>query len=840
MNSTTTASRAQPIEDLGIDPPWNSASRLIRYLVLGFQLGLLLLIFRQFQLESKAFLRLAILAFGGFAVHYYLPMRLRLPFFVVLSLSGIAIVFGLVDGAWLVLLGLILIGICHLPISFSLRVMLLAATGAALAVLRVDWLPYPWSYAIWPILGSMFMFRLMVYMFDLRHNNAPFSPSRTLAYFFLLPNTCFPLFPVVDYKTFHRTYYDSNEYRIYQTGVDWMLRGVTHLVLYRVIYYYGMLSPSEVVNRADLFQYLASNFLIYLRVSGQFHLIVGMLHLFGFNLLETNHRYLLASSFTDLWRRINIYWKDFMMKIFYYPTYFKLRSLGVVKAMVISTLFIFLLTWLLHSYQWFWLRGTFPVVWQDILFWGILAVLVVSTSLYEVQFGRRRQLGEVSWTVRSFAYRALTTVGVFMTLCVLWSIWTAESLQSWLALWDALGQPTTMESTAMPTVLVAAIVLVTIGPGGGGPSRGTTGILAKRTAATIVLAIGLAAIGIPAVYRNFGPTTATVINTLRSDQLSRLDQAAMQRGYYEDLMRVNTFNSQLWEVYSNKPLRWLDVKGTGLKRFTGDFQQYDYLPSTQSNTQLGLLQTNRWGMRDQDYDLAPATGTYRIAMLGASNVVGWGVTEEESFQALLETRLNRDIRDSDQYRKFDVLNFGIEGYTPPQQVKVLERAAAFQPDAVFYIATGRELSRSVEYIAQIVTDGIEIPFDAVKQIVNDAGVSQTMSVIQASRALAPHGTEIAGWIYAEIAGRCKELGIKPVWVFMPQVTLGSWQVETAPAIELAEKAGFDILDLSDVFEGLDVDEIRLAEWDDHPNAKGHSLLTDRLYELMTENDIVSQ
>lgn len=70
---------------------------------------------------------------------------------------------------------------------------------------------------------------------------------------------------------------------------------------------------------AQLLQYLISNFLLYLRVSGLFHLVVGMLHLFGFDLPETHKRYLLAASFTDFWRRINIYWKDFMQKVFYFP-----------------------------------------------------------------------------------------------------------------------------------------------------------------------------------------------------------------------------------------------------------------------------------------------------------------------------------------------------------------------------------------------------------------------------------------------------------------------------------------------------------------------------------------
>ena len=89
-----------------------------------------------------------------------------------------------------------------------------------------------------------------------------------------------------------------------------------------------------------------------------FHLIVGMLHLFGFRLPETHRLFYLSSSFTDFWRRINIYWKDFMQKIFYYPAVFRLKHLGTTRALVIATLYVFVMTWFLHAYQWFWLRGT--------------------------------------------------------------------------------------------------------------------------------------------------------------------------------------------------------------------------------------------------------------------------------------------------------------------------------------------------------------------------------------------------------------------------------------------------------------------------------------------------
>ena len=114
----------------------------------------------------------------------------------------------------------------------------------------------------------------------------------------------------------------------------WIVRGLLHLILYRFVYLHLAGDPAELVTLGDLRAVPARTFLLYLRVSGQFHLIVGVLHLYGFRLPETHHLYYLASSFTDFWRRINIYWKDFMMKLVYYPSYFRLRRWGGNTALV--------------------------------------------------------------------------------------------------------------------------------------------------------------------------------------------------------------------------------------------------------------------------------------------------------------------------------------------------------------------------------------------------------------------------------------------------------------------------------------------------------------------------
>ena len=800
------------------------------------QLALLLVVLRQFQIESNAFLRIAVLAFGGFVIHYFLPASLRLPFFSILSLAGIAIVLGGTTAAWLVGIGGLLIGICHLPVRFRTRTLLLIAGGSFLAVLRADWLAVPWSKVIWPILGSMFMFRLIIYMYDLKHDNAPFSLARTISYFFMLPNVCFPLFPVVDYKTFRRNYYDIDPHKIYQTGIEWMTRGVIHLILYRYVYYYLTLAPAEVTRPREFVQFAITTFLLYLRISGQFHLIVGMLHLFGFRLPETHHRYCFSSSFTDFWRRINIYWKDFMMKIFYYPMYFRLRGRGTTVAILLSTLFVFFATWLLHSYQWFWLRGSVLLSGPDVAFWTILAILVVINSFYELRYGRERTLTKASFNFAGFAKKAVCTVATFSVICLLWSLWTSETLPEWIALLQSVAHVKLADLGTLSMLVFAAAIV-----GGVANSVATPSLVKSRTRFSfqrsplfnLAVLTFLAAVGIQEVYTQLGANAATLINSLRSGRLSRLDVATLEKGYYENLNRVERFNSQLWELYMNRPSNWLDVVGPGLERFTGNFLQKELVSSFVSRTNYGSLRTNRWGMRDKEYEKTRPPNTFRIAMLGASSVMGWGVGDDETFESIVERRLNEEHPES--YEHYEILNFAAPGYTALQQVMVLDKALSFHPDVLFYVAAAREPSTSANYLAEVASKGVEIPYDDLKDLLSRAGVPSKPSLPIASRRLFPFRNELVSWSYRTIVGQCREHNILPVLVFLPQVQKGGWQEETPDILRIAKEAGFVVWDLGGVYDSNDVTSIRLAEWDDHPNANGHRLVASRLYSLLTAN-----
>jgi hypothetical protein len=794
----------------------------------------LLVVVQHFNVESNAFFRLFGVAIAGFVVQYFLPLRARLWFFVALSISALAWILGVERALWIAGLGALLIGVCHLPVAFWLRTALLVAVGGTLAAFRGGWVPVGIPPAVWPIFGSLFMFRLAVYMYDLRHDPALASPARTLAYFFLLPNVCFPLFPVVDFKTFCRYYFNADRHEIHMVGVQWIYRGITQLILYRLAYQTLVTTPESVETVADLGQHLLWPYLLYLRVSGQFHVIVGILRLFGFNLPETHHLYYLASSFTDFWRRINIYWKDFMMKLFYYPAFFALRKRGETLALVLSTVLVFVVTWALHSYQTFWIQGFFLLAWHDALFWAVLAGLVVVNALLEWKKGRQRRLAGKALTWPQTWRLAGQTLAMFVAMCLLWSMWSTESLSTWTSLWTAIlvpPGPGDGKTLLLLAFVASTIVIATIA------NARSWSIAALHTfearAAIPVAVSAMVVLGTTStVYKRAGEA-GQVLSALRFGGLNRADAVELERGSYENLMGVERFNGQLWDLYQNRPPDWQQTLiEAGVAREVGGLARYELLPSAVGRFKGAELRTNRWGMHDKEYELEPAMGCRRIAVLGASHTMGSGVATGDTFEAVLEARLNESP--PGDVACVEVLNFAVYGYNPVVQIEVLtRRVAPFSPTAILYVAHPGDGRRLANLLVQLVREGHRAGYPELDQIIEATGVTSESPQRLVEQRLLARQDELLASVYRELARACLERSIHPGYVLLPMVP-EEQEPGTPSQLAIAAAAGFDVIDLSDVYEGSDRESLWVAEWDAHPNARGHALVGSRLYRHLHE------
>jgi alginate O-acetyltransferase complex protein AlgI len=397
-----------------------------RFGVLILQLLLLGAVMHVFRVEDGPFFRITLVAFGGFAVHYWTPFPYKTAMWLAVSGVGALALVGPITLAFVLVIGGVFYALLCAPWTYRTRVALLVSSGVLLMAARVLNVPGI-PPAAWPVLGAIFMFRMMVYAYDLRQMKGRPPLTDYLTYFYPLPAFYFLLFPVIDFQTLRRSWYQRDIHESAQQGVAWMVRGTVQLLLYRMVYHLKpSMTPDEVTSFWSLVTAAVTTYLLYLRVSGQFHIIVGMLHLFGYDLPETHRRYLLAYSLTDFWRRINIYWKDFMVKLVYFPVYFRFRRSGDMRAQLAATAMVFVVTWLLHSYQWFWLRGAFLFTWTDTLFWGILGLLVM-VNVYLEQRRPDRKRGAPSGVSR-----VVQTAGTFRLITTLWSLWNSSTVDAWV------------------------------------------------------------------------------------------------------------------------------------------------------------------------------------------------------------------------------------------------------------------------------------------------------------------------------------------------------------------------------------------------------------------------
>lgn len=825
------------------------------------QLALAFLVIRAYELQTLAFRNVFLLACGGFIVNHLLPPRFRPTFFASLSVFAAFLVLGgapdvdhlsaglaLLRTTALVVVGVILIAMCWLPVGFWVRVALIAVVGAGLALFRAGVFGSGPLGVVWIVVASMFMLRMMIYLYDLSTSGNRPSIAHSLGYFFMIPNVCVPFFPVIDFKNYCRGYYNEEALVVYQRGVNWIARGVLQLILYRFIEQLLSLNPAYIENGTQLVQYIVVNAFLYLKISGSFHLIVGMLLLFGFNLPETNHRYFLASSFTDYWRRVNIYWKDFMMRIFYYPAYFRMKKLGGTGALVIATIWTFFVTWALHLYQTWWLKGSAAVTLTDGLFWMILGALVLVNSLWEMKYGRKRTLAKSNYTVSEAIGVALRTAGVFTTVCLLWSLWSSSSLSNWIGMWKFAD---------LHSVLWAAVVLVTVmavkivwevlpymRPQKS--NQGLALLLSRGKAFQYVLPM-LAALMVfhPRVQsRLTNPVLTPVMDLLTYPPTLGLTGGG---GYYEQLTGVSKGDLDLWETLTHTRIVRGDT-GFDPRQPVKDVRFRTLVPDRTVYAWETEVRSNRWGMRDRDYPLAKPTGTVRIATLGSSQVMGYGVPKDEVFDEIIENRLNGEPPVQLAGTHFEIMNFAIPGYNPLANLVVLQKQVrAFKPDIVILVSHWTDFGWSNFALWRGAREHVPLPDPFLDGILREARVTGRTPESAAVTRLEPLQPTVLQWVYNQIVKECQSMGAQPVWTFLPvshppepPSVLG----EAAPrARKLAIEAGFVVLETSNVFDGqTNVRELLTADPSDplaHWNAKGHALFAEALYQQLTSDPRIS-
>lgn len=807
--------------------------RLVGFLLVAIQLGLVLAAVRLFDVAGRNHLfPVLCLAFGGYAVHAWLPPRLRAPFFCALSLAGILLVLGWPNGGYVIGIGAGLIALCHLPGPLVFRAGAVAAAGVVLAMFRIERdLPF------WPVLGSMFMFRLIVYLHDVRPAKGRPPLDVTLAYFFPLPNVSFLFFPILDFKTFRETYRPTASWEAAQGGVGWIAVGLSHVLLYRVIKYYVLPSPHQLGDAPHLLLFLAANYALYLHVSGYFHVITGVFHLFGFELPRTHHNYFLASSFTDIWRRINIPWKEFMTKVFFFPAFFALRGWGTATAAVAAALGVFLATWVLHAYQVFWITGSLPLEPRDAALWLIAGMLVAGNLALDLRWAARRGPGGGPEGMAGAVAYSARVVGMFVLICLFWACWNTPPFLGFLR--AQLGG----ESPGLAGwEWVAGLLLTAVAVGAAAQlardGLNRVGLLPARlppvrSAALSASALGLLVLaGTPRVSSLFGPGAERVAAALRNESATPVEAAQVVQGYYEEIADVPVRPGDWLAQLEGRPPPPRPTYYTDMTRPADDLVERELIPGWSGEVEGARLTINRFGMRDRpDRTREKPPGTVRIAVVGSSVVMGYGVGDEETFPRLLEERLNADRRPGGP--RYEVPNFGTgRSYAIQRHVLIDRKVFGFDPDAIYYVAHQDELLGPVKHLTTLLANRTDLSYPCLHDVVRKAGITPDLSPGVVQSRLQPAAPDVLRCVYADLVADCRRRGVLPVWVYLPIPGVVDAPARSAELLRLAEEAGFAVVDLSDWADGRRPAEVKLSESDYHTNALGDRVIAERLIAVL--------
>ena len=529
------------------------------------------------------------------------------------------------------------------------------------------------------------------------------------------------------------------------------------------------------------------------------------------------------------------------MKLFFYPTHFKLRKKGTLRAMSVATLVTFFATWALHSWQWFWILGVPLLTWKDFSFWVILGLLVLATALYEATWGRQRTLTPSRVTLRRRLLLGVEAAGVFCLMCILWTLWTCQSWAEFQTLVDAASRPTLRD---IAIILAALGAICVCGMIWGRSSRETSeGRSTQETrkpfsfwpSAVTVTAGSICLLAAPSVATWTIPAAKGVVARLHGDVLNARDMAQQRRGYYEEL-DVGGMDNWRWQG-AEEPEGWNKGK-KAFFRERSDFLLKDIIPSM--STVLGgvACTSNSLGMRDREYEKAKLANTYRIVLLGASNDMGTGVKDNQTYENLVEDTLNSRVPDV-RYSRYEILNLSVAADTILQRVMRLEEEGfEFQPDAAILSVTAVDELVTASHIRKALIRGIEPSAeyrDVVQSVIRRAGVNGKMPALMIERRLQPYVTELCRWSFQRFAQQCAQRGVRPIVIYRPVPADFSGMEPAArnKILGLARAAGLEVVDLSPAFDSVtDRSSLVLAKWDDHTTALGHRLLADKLYERL--------
>ncbi|MFO0892653.1 MAG: hypothetical protein U0790_26360 [Isosphaeraceae bacterium] len=337
-----------------------------------------------------------------------------------------------------------------------------------------------------------------------------------------------------------------------------------------------------------------------------------------------------------------------------------------------------------------------------------------------------------------------------------------------------------------------------------------------------------------------------LIDSARSPELNRAEREQHAAGYYEGLIGggegAEGARGELALRLMGKPSGWVQFSDANVSRLVpDDFLQFELLPGIRRMLFGKPFVTNSHGMHSAEVSLEKPADTFRIAVLGASMDMGWGVTYQETYSHQLQEWLNRhgDRRGLGGRRRFEVLNFAVAAYSPLQRLESFRRQArAFRPDLVIYSATLLDRRLTEIHLCEAVRHGADLTYPFLEEFLDESGIEHSGHRVEGERLPALKGQikeklatrywDLYDRTIGALAGECRATGVPLLMVIVPRVGKADAPPARAEPVAhlkaIADHHAVPLFDLTDTYDRHDPATLEIAAWDDHPNALGHHRL----------------
>jgi hypothetical protein len=367
--------------------------------------------------------------------------------------------------------------------------------------------------------------------------------------------------------------------------------------------------------------------------------------------------------------------------------------------------------------------------------------------------------------------------------------------------------------------------------------------LPRRPTGALLLTAALLALGLlPAAGNGGGNTWRSTLRALHTLELNRADRARQAGGYYVGLIDgPAAVRDELTLCMLGKPPNWVQFADIGAARYLpGDFLQFELKPNLDVPAFGGRFRTNALGLRDRPAARAKPPGTFRIALLGSSMDMGWGVETDQTYENRLEDWLNAHAAKRGQTRRFEVLNFAMAAYSPLHRLETFERKVRdFQPDLVLYSITRLDLRLLQIHVVGLLQERADLKHEFLRRAVAEAGITDAdlerdyrgrlRDKDRVKTLIEPYLWSINDAALERLAALCRSEDLPIACLIVPRASEDDTSDELrredrARLNQLARRHGLPVLDLSAAFDDEVPGDVEIAPWDDHPNELGHRLL----------------